>query len=124
MPVGYGIGDHRVFILDVLTSSMVGLTPPMIIRSQARRLNTKIPGVEKRYLKVLEELVRRHRFNERLATAYANGTNAESVKIEANKIDRGATACMKKAKKKCRRIKSGRIPFSPESSILIRRCQV
>ena len=124
MPVGYGIGDHRVFIVDVLTSSMVGLTPPMIVRSQARRLNTKIPGVEKRYLKVLDELVRRHKFNERLTKTYTDSSSPESAKIEADKIDRGATACMRKAEKKCRRIKSGRIPFSPESSVWIRRCQV
>ena len=66
---------------------MVDLTPPMIVRSQARRLNTKIPGVEKIYLKVLEELVRRHRFNKRLTKVYTDGTNAESVKIESDKID-------------------------------------
>ena len=31
---------------------------------------------------------------------------------------------MKHAEKKCRRLKSGRIPFSPEASLWIRQCQV
>ena len=60
MSTGYGVGDHRLFIIDFLTSSLVGCVPPSIIRSQARRLHTMIPGVEDRYNKALEELLTRH----------------------------------------------------------------
>jgi hypothetical protein len=28
MPVGYGVGDHRMFVVDFLTSSLVGFNPP------------------------------------------------------------------------------------------------
>ena len=28
MPAGYGIGDHRLFIIDVHTSSLIGMGPP------------------------------------------------------------------------------------------------
>ena len=28
MPAGYGIGDHRLFIVDIQTSSLVGMGPP------------------------------------------------------------------------------------------------
>ena len=45
MPAGYGVGDHRVFVVDFLTLSLVGSTPPKIVRSQARKPNTIIPGV-------------------------------------------------------------------------------
>ena len=24
MPVGYGVGDHRMFVVDILTSSLIG----------------------------------------------------------------------------------------------------
>ena len=124
MPVGCGVGDHRMFVVDFLTSSLVRFNPPMIVRSQARRLNTKIPGTEEKYLKVLEELVRRIKFNERLAKGYTSNVPVAVARSEANKIDKATTACMVAAEKKCRRIKSGRIPFSPESSLWIRRCQV
>ena len=46
MPAGYGVGYHRLFALDFLTSSLIGQTPPRIIRSGARRLNTKIPSTK------------------------------------------------------------------------------
>ena len=44
MPAGYGVSDHRLFVLDFLTSSLIGQTSPRIIRSSARRSNTKIPS--------------------------------------------------------------------------------
>ena len=44
MPAGYGVGDHHLFIINFLTSSLVGASPPLIVRAAARRLNTKIPG--------------------------------------------------------------------------------
>ena len=43
MPAGYGIGDHCLFVLDFLTSSLIGHEPPKIVRAAARRLNTNIP---------------------------------------------------------------------------------
>ena len=43
IPAGYGIGDHRLFVLDFLTLSLIGHDPPKIVRATARRLNTNIP---------------------------------------------------------------------------------
>ena len=41
-----------------------------------------------------------------------------------NKLDQEGEVYMKHAEKKCHRLKSGRIPFSPEASLWIRQCQV
>ena len=49
MPASYGVGDHRFFVLDFLTSSLIGKTPPQIIRSSTRRLNKKILSTEANY---------------------------------------------------------------------------
>ena len=49
MPVGYGVGDHRMFVVDFLMSYLVGSRPPRIVRAEARHLNTNIPGVVDRY---------------------------------------------------------------------------
>ena len=54
MPAGYGIGDHRLFVLDFLTSSLMGNEPPKIVRAAARRLNTNIPSSELYYINRLE----------------------------------------------------------------------
>ena len=44
---------------------------------------------------------------------------SEIKKKKLDKIDLDSQQNMKRADKKCRRIKSGRIPFSPEASIWI-----
>ncbi len=44
MPVGYGVGDHCLFVVDFSTASMISTCPPKIVRPALRRLNTKIPG--------------------------------------------------------------------------------
>jgi len=44
MPIGFGIGDHKMFIVDFSMSSMVGKDPPRIVRPMSRRLNTRIEG--------------------------------------------------------------------------------
>jgi hypothetical protein len=37
MPWGYGIGDHRLFVVDILTSSLIGTEPIRIVQPQARQ---------------------------------------------------------------------------------------
>jgi hypothetical protein len=46
------------------------------------------------------------------------------VRWKVNKIDKESNDYMRRAEKKCRKIKNGCIPFSPEGSIWIRRRQV
>ena len=66
MPAGYGIGDHRLFMLEFLTSSLIGHDPPKIVRSAARRLNTNIPSGELYYIYRLEDLITKHKILERV----------------------------------------------------------
>ena len=42
MPVGCGVVDHRMFVIDFLTLSLKGCNPPKIVRAAARRLNIMI----------------------------------------------------------------------------------
>ena len=49
MPAGDGVGDHIMLIVDILTLSMVGTTPPRIVRADTRRLNTKISKATAKY---------------------------------------------------------------------------
>ena len=43
MPAGYGIGDHCLFVVDLITSTLTGNNPPKIQRPAARPLNTRLP---------------------------------------------------------------------------------
>ena len=75
MPAGYRIGDHRLFVLDFLTSSLIGHDTPKIVRAVARRLNTNIPSGELYYINRLEELITKHKIVERVGQAHKNSTS-------------------------------------------------
>ena len=124
MPCGYGVGDHRLFCVDFHTSSLVGARPPRVLRQAARRLNTDVPHTEREYTARFEDKIVEHRLIERARAVHTSSTSKAEVKSRLSKIDREKGEYMAHAEKNCRRIKSGRIPFSPEASIWIRRTQV
>ena len=66
MSLGYGVGDHHIFVVDFLTSSLDGSTPPRIVRAGARRLNTDIGGVADRYTEKVDNYIVRHWVIERI----------------------------------------------------------
>jgi hypothetical protein len=43
MPVGYGIGDHRLFVVDFASRDIIGDTAPKVVQAASWQLNTKIP---------------------------------------------------------------------------------
>ena len=72
---GYGIGDHRLFVLEFLTSSLIGHEPPKRVRAAARRLNTNIPSGKLYYINRLEELITKHKIVERVGQAHEKSTS-------------------------------------------------
>ena len=42
MPLGYGIGDHCLFVVDFRTASAVGARPPAFVRPRLRRLVMRV----------------------------------------------------------------------------------
>ena len=54
MPIGYGIGDHRMIVVYINKESMIGAHPQAVVRPGAHRLNSKIPSCLKNYNKKLE----------------------------------------------------------------------
>jgi hypothetical protein len=124
MPVGFGVGDHQLFVIDFATTTLVGSGSHTIVRPALRRLNTKIDGCAQRYNKMLQRNILCHPLLERLVTAASSSGSKEEVSKKLNKLDQEGEAYMKHAKKKCCRLKSGRIPFSPEALLWMRQCQV
>jgi hypothetical protein len=124
MPAGYGIGDHRLFIVDIHTSLLVGEGPPRERRAASRRLNTRLPHVAKKYVENLEANLKRHKLIEKLGEAHTTGTSREDVQGKVINVDKDSLQYMKHAAKKCRKLKNGRICFSPESVIWIKREQI
>ena len=87
MPEGYGVGNHRLFVLQFLTSSLTGQTPPRIIGSGAIWLNTKIPSTKDNYTNVLENLVLSHCLTERMVTEHNASSSIVLVKERIDIID-------------------------------------
>ena len=126
MPVGYGIGDHRLFVIDFLIATLIGNAPPKAVLPKARRLNTRLPHCVDKYLIRLKGNLLRHKIFERLGEIHDNklGQSKAEIAAELDKINDERKDYMLSAEKKCRRVKSGRIPFSHQASIWIRRSQV
>ena len=87
MPAGYGVGDHQIFIVDFLTSSLVCNCPPQIARAGARRLNTTIHDAASRYISEVEEQVLWHKVIQRYGQAHESSPTKYAAKRKCNKID-------------------------------------
>ena len=124
MPEGYGVGNNCLFVFDFLKSSIIGQTPPQIIRSGARQFNTKIRPTKDNYTNVMENLVLSHRLTERLFAAHNAISIIVLVKIRIEVINHEGFQYMHNVERKCHLTKYGCIPFTPYSSIWMRQCQV
>ena len=60
MPVGYGTGDHCIFIIDIMASDIIGYNYQKIARLLTQWLIMNLPGVSKKYNAALEEKVLEH----------------------------------------------------------------
>jgi hypothetical protein len=54
-----------------------------------------------------------------MVNAASSDETKEAILEQLNKLDKEGEAYMKHAKKKCRKLKLGRIPFSPEAFLWI-----
>jgi hypothetical protein len=125
IPVGYGVGDHRFFVVDFATALLVGTgCSQQIVRPTLRRLNTRIAGCALRYNKALQRNILWHRLLEWMVKVASSEKPKAEIVTALNKLDKEGEAYMKHAEKKCRRLKSGHIPFSPEALLWIRQSQV
>jgi hypothetical protein len=113
-----------MIVLDIVAESMVGHAPQAIVRPGARRLNSKHQESLRNNIRILKELLTRHRLTEKLIEAHKH--NEESPKLfkqKVEKVDQQSKEFMIRAEKKCRKIRCGRIPFSPEASMWLKRTQ-
>ena len=88
MPAGYGMGDHQMFIVDFIISSLVGNSPPRIACAGTRRLNTNIHGAASRYTADVEEHVLRHKEIQHYGQAHESSPEKQAAKCKYDKIDR------------------------------------
>jgi len=113
-----------MFIVDIVTSSLIGTGTPKIQQAKARRLNTKLPGVSEGYAKIFEEKIQHHGLIDKLRDVHINRRSKEEAELNICKIDDEAGQYMTHAETNCWKVRSGRISFTPESVIWIKRKQI
>jgi hypothetical protein len=124
MPAGYGIGDHRLFVINIHTSLLIGTGSPRVQRAASRRLNTRLPHVTAKYSKNLEENIWRHHLIEKVGEAHTQGTSKEDTQQRIIIVDKEGKQYMTHAECISQKMKSGRICFSPKLVIWIKREQI
>jgi hypothetical protein len=125
MPAGFGVGDHRLFVVDFQEESLIAKAPFQVKRFTSHWLNTKVSSrAVRNYLSQLEKNLEHHQLIERIGQLHTKHKSRRKFQRGLNKLDKQGKDLMINAKKKCRKIKSGRIPFSPEAALWIRRLQV
>jgi hypothetical protein len=88
MPAGYGIGNHRMFIVDLVQSSMIGETPCQIQQLVSCRLNTKGPGGgAAKYIATFKLSLTRHQLIEHLGRAYEKSKLKKALCHRLNKFN-------------------------------------
>ena len=124
MPFGFGVGNHRAFIIDISLELLVGVNPINVIRPASKQLSSRIPGCAKAYIASLESNIKRHKWLKRLHNAHTGGYTQGETARRVIAINKEGKHYMSHAEKICRKIKCCRMPFSLEASIWIRRVQV
>ncbi len=109
------MGNHRMFMINFQEESLVGKELVWVQQFAGRRLNTKVLSwAAEKYVKQLKESIGQHRLVKRLLSLY---TRYKHIQRALNKLDRQSRELMIHVEKKCRRIKSGWIPFLPEAAL-------
>jgi hypothetical protein len=71
MPVGYGVDDHQMFVVNFQAASLVREAPFRVKQFSSRRLNTKVSsGTTKNYLAQLKENLSQHKLIKKLGNPH------------------------------------------------------
>jgi hypothetical protein len=102
MPAGFGVGDHRLFVLDMQASSLIGKEPLKVKRITSRCLNTKVSsGATRNYLARLEASLSCHRLIECMGELHESCRSKDKFQRGMNRLDRESMALMTNAEKRC-----------------------
>ena len=122
-PHWYGIGDHRVFVLELSATSLYGGDLPAIPTPTARQLNCKISRVRLKYCATLTRLTERHKMGIKLQTIQSLRSWLPQSQIHYlhDRWDTELGEFMCSAEKTCTTMKSCLIEYSPTVGQWLRR---
>ena len=118
-----GIGDHRVFVLDITSESILGDVFPRVLPAKSRLLNCASDKMKGGYNAVLNQLANRHLIFKKLLDTDRAGKSISlaSCQLRLNKIDLEMEQFMKSSERDCHKYKRDCIEWSPYTKIWWRR---
>ena len=115
------VGDHRALFIDIPIKTLLGENPFTIHRSTARRLVCDQPKVVEKYNSSLNRQLQNQgtfsTFHQFQIQHKSNMLNNEEAISKLNKIDNSITNAVRYAEKRCRKLKFGEVPYTPQLSM-------
>ena len=87
MPVGFGVGNHRLFVVDFAMTTLVGSGLTTGVCPALHSLNTKMAGCTAQYNKSLCRNILFHRLLERMVEAASLDKSTAEIVTTLNKLD-------------------------------------
>ena len=117
LPSLVGIGDHRVFILDIDCSSLLGEMFPRVVPISRRLLNCSSDHIKQGYINLLNQLSNRHLLFRKLLVIdrESNWLTLADLHLPLNKVDLELEQYMKSAERGCHKYKHSTIEWSPHA---------
>eukprot|EP00956_Cyclotella_meneghiniana_P011386 scaffold15968_cov46-Cyclotella_meneghiniana.AAC.14 len=117
---GFGLEDHRVFVVDIDLAQLLDSEYSQLVRLPGRKLQAKRYHVRKAYNKSLRDNIRRHKLTEKYHQLYQShqSMSPQEISQRINQLDREKTELMKCAESKCKRKCAGKLPNSPKAKEL------
>lgn len=116
-----GVGDHRMYMVEVTASSLFGGDYPKIATPSSRQLNCSIDRTVTQYCKELDVLLKRHNMHAKLERLFALPEGDPSYPSLHNAFDRELGELMMAAEHKCTKFKRSHWECSPIVNLLIKR---
>eukprot|EP00956_Cyclotella_meneghiniana_P013313 scaffold19184_cov46-Cyclotella_meneghiniana.AAC.3 len=119
----FGLGDHRVFVVDIDLTRLLGSEYSQLVRLPGRKLQAKRYRVRRAYNKSLRDNIRRHKLIEKYHQLYQSheSMSPQDISQRINQLDREKTELMKCAESKCKKKCAGKLPNSPKVSYWCKR---
>ena len=116
LPFYFGIGDHRAIAVDIPISIITGVKRIKVQIPSMRRLNTSRYECTIKYIQILTSYLTKHKVKRKIEDWVKNNKLGLVEKESLDSIDRVITEGMIHAEKKCRKLHTGMIAYSPEVS--------
>jgi hypothetical protein len=118
-----GVGDHRVFLLDIESDTLLGDVFPRVIPISRRLIICTSDKIKHTYISALNQLTSRHLIYKKLLYIQQDSTRMTHAQLQfrMNKVDLELEEFMKSSEKDWHKINMNDIEWSPYAKVWIHR---